>query len=532
MSKVGGEVEIAQLANLLLGDPENNLDRFSEFFAFGMDRDRLVDSRVRSLALLSATAVLIDILPSLVIPEGQAELTDDKSDRVSRDQRSKVKRGNQILTLFDTLLTKLSKSKLVRGACALLNSSVCSRACLDQRRMTQLVSVVVSLASQSTGKEAVAALKTRVKKDLSDNIENLDIVKLIVQAIVKEKQPERLNLLLPIIGGMRFHIPNDSTPTTNVHDKRLARDLALGQTSGVDRKKWAHNQASILSDSMALFIQVLRTVASTHGIYTFDALRTCIEGVGGQTGQVNADLAIELETELLELAKYYLVTKRMSDSSDDGLLGATALNALLNISKGSKERQSMLSSAVISAVETLVPAALNRLITSATTTSSSASSLVVDLCKGALGVASQWGSDRCLLSIANALLNSLCLRVDDQAGLIVELLIHIAGRSALTRAAVDPDGVLVDGTEDGNRLERTEIHFYPQLKNLLSHCVGGRKHVNVLLAQFSQYAPSLARKETRETLSAVKQQKEAAIVSKKRNKMDKKAALGPNKKRK
>ncbi len=522
------EVQIAHLANLLLGEPENNVDRFAGFFEFGITDNQVVDSRIRGLSLLSATAVLIDILPSLVLPEGGQD-EDDKTSLVSKDQRSKVKHSGQILSLYDQLVSKLSKAKLVRGPSALLNSSVCTRSCLDDRRISSLVSMMVSFACLPgpAGREAVLALRTRISKDLRDNSDNLQIVKFIVQSICKEKQPERLNALIPIIGSMRFTTPFDVS-VSQVVDKQLARDLALGQSSGVDKKKWAQNQGSILSDSMALFVRVLRSVHSTNGIYSFESLKVCIEGVGGQTGHVNADLAVELEFELLELAKYYLITKRLSDCSDDGLLGTIALSALLNISKGSKERQSVLSNSVISAVELLVPAALIRLITSSSTTNGP---IITDLCKGALGVASQWGSDRCLLSIASALINYICLRADDQTKLIADLIVHIAGKSSTVRAAIDPEGVLVDGSDEGSKLERMEVHLFPQLKYLLSHYEGSKKQsVNVLLANLSKYCSKLAKKENQDQLVEQRHSKDVETVTLKKRKIEQNATNNKTKK--
>lgn len=520
------EVQIAHLANVLLGEPENNLEKFSGFFEMGMDANQVVDTRIRALALLSATAVLIDILPSLVTPEGQQ---DEEENQVSKDQRHKVKQSSQALSFYDQLVTKLNKAKLVRGPSALLNSSICSKSCLDDRRIAHLVSVMVSLACTPgpIGKQAAEALRTRVLKDLRDNSDNLLVVKLITQSICKEKQPERLNALIPIIGAMRFSTPFEQGGA-QVADKQLARDLALGQSSGIDKKKWSQNQGSILSDSMALFVKVLRAVHSTNGIYSFESLKVCIEGVGGQTGHVNADLAIELEVELLELAKYYLITKRMSSETfeEGGLLGTIALSALLNISKGSKERQSVLSNSVISAVELLVPAALNRLITTSSSTIATGT-IITDLCKGALGVASQWGSDRCLLSIASALINFLCLRGgDDQTTLVADLIVHIAAKSSMVRAAIDPEGVLVDGSEEGlSKLEKTEIHLFPQLKYLLSHFQGNKKPINTVLGHLSKYSSKLARKENLDHLVKDRQVKDAETVSTKKRRIEKNALI-------
>ena len=215
-----------------------------------------------------------------------------------------------------------------------------------------------------------------------------------------------------------------------------------------------------------------------------------------------------------------LVTKRSDGSAKDesnGLIGAIALSALLNISKGSKERQAVLTDSIISATETLVPIALNKL---ATSTEGGEETLTL-LCKGAIAVASQWGSDRCMLSIARALLNALCIRFDDRSKLIVDLLVHVAGRSTLVRSAIDPDGVLVDGNDEtGSVLEKSEVTLFYQVQFLMGSRFAADPNLgNYLVGNLSKYCKILARREAQDALNANKLIDDEQYVARKKKKL-------------
>jgi len=512
---------VAQLAHAILGEPEENLERFPEFLEFGVTKSEksdqaVIDTRAQTLALLSATAVLIDILPSLILNDNQ----DSETTKLSKDQRQKRKRSSQVLEYYDALVTKMTKAKLARGPSIILNSGICSSQYMDQKRLQHLVSVVISFACSANGKEARAALKNRIKEDLHSN--NFDLTRLIVQSVCREKISDRLNCLVPLLNNLRFALPSRPAAPKQQQgqkiDKQLARDLALGSTEFTDHKKLKQQEAGILSDLIALFVRVIR--ASQTGQYSFDSIRTCIEGISQHITSVNSDLAIELERELFDLSRFMLVTKRSDGSSKDesnGLLGAIALSALLNISKGSKERQAVLTDSIISATETLVPIALNKLATS----TEGGEETLTQLCKGAIAVASQWGSDRCMLSIAKALLNALCLRFDDRSKLIVDLLVHVAGRSTLVRSAIDPDGVLVDGNDEtGSVLEKSEVSLFYQLQFLMgSRFAADPTLGNYLVGNLSKYCKLLARRDAQDALNANKLIDDEQYLARKKKKL-------------
>ena len=517
------DVLIAQLAHTILGDPEENVERLREFLLFGKDTKQgsgelVVDPRVRNLALLSATAVVIDILPSFVVVDSTQE--GEEAQKFSKEHRQKLKRLQQVLTFYDELVSIMSKTKLIRGPSTILNSGICASRILDQKRLSHVVSVVVSHACVSGGAEAIESLKTRIQDDLMNNTDNLEITRLIVQSICREKNPDRLNKLIPVLRRMRFRIPSSSVASFNSEkvklDKSLARDLALGRGDYVDIPKLKKQEAGILADSVALFVRVLR--ASQSGVqYSFEAVRTCVEGISQHITSVNSDIGMELEKELFDMAKTML-TKKKDDVSEhsDGLLGAIALSSLLNISKGSKERQAVIADSIVSAAETLVPVALSKL-----TVVGDADECLTDLCKGAIAVASQWGSDRCMLSIARALLNSLGMQYGDRSKLIVDLIVHIASRSALVRSAIDPDGVLVDGNDEtGSVLEKCEVSLFYQLQYLMGHRFGADPQLgNYLVGSLSKYCKRLARRDAKNAVDEKKLIDDEQYILRKRKKL-------------
>ena len=325
-----------------------------------------------------------------------------------------------------------------------------------------------------------------------------------MSSICKEKISDRLALLLPVLDGLRLR--TISEPLTGQKngkiDRELARDLATGKGDFVDFKKCKQNVSSILSDIIALFVRVLRGARQ----YSPNAIRIAIEGISQHAGSVNADLAKELETELLNVAKHFL------HSQQDGVLGATALAALLSISKGltGSDKSAVLSNSIVCATETLVPVALNQLILSP---SPSSNDTLTNLCKGAISVAAQWGSDHCLLLIARALLTCLCLRFDDKSKLVCELLIHVAGRSPLVRTALDPDGVLVDSEESlvGGKVE---LSFYHQLVSLMKNFGPDPNQASLLLAHLGKHCKELGASQV--VIQAQKREADTSIVLKKR----------------
>jgi hypothetical protein len=516
------EVEIAKLANLILGEPEENIEKFKEFFSFGVqaeteDGNRTADTRIRSLALLSATAVLIDIFPSFLVPLDGNDEEQEKGKKSSKEHHLKQRRAKMVQDYFDQLVQRMNKLKLVRGITTLLKSPVCSRQCLDQRRLQQLVSSAVSLAAQSgLGNEARNALRERIVYDLANHVDNLEIVKLIVLGITKEKQPTRLNLLIPIFENIRFVIPDLSSHSLQTGgakmDRKLIKDLATGRGDFVDIKKIKSAEAHILSEVVALYIRTIRS-AQTGGQYSFKTIKTCIEGLATNCISVNSDLASELEQELMGLAKFHLT--KQSASEEDGLLGAIALSALLNITKGGKERAEILTGSVIGGVETLVPIALDRLLQNC---DSNTEEILTGLCKGAIGLSAQFGSDKALLAVARALVTSLCVRYNDQSKLAAELLVHVAARSALVRTAIDPDGVLVDG----QGLAKEEVTLFPQLSSLMGYFAPNEDLANKLLGNLSKYCRELATRVRAEAVLAGTQEDEEHRISRKKARTTKK----------
>jgi hypothetical protein len=514
------EVGIAQLAHTILGSPEENLDRFRDLMNIGSvsssnKEEGEVDVRLRTLALLSATAVMIDILPSLIMTAESTEDDNESHKKSSREQHARIKRSQQALTFFDQLLHKMNKIKLVRGTCSLLNSAICSRSIIDSKRLQQLVSSAVSMACIS--REAITALRQRIRNDLANNVENLEIVRLIVTSITHEKNPQRLNTLIPILEGIRFSSAiavTDSTFGGAKVDRQLAKDLVTGRGDYMDVKKIKQTEAVILADLMALFVRITR--AAQSGQYSFRTVKTCIEGISINTGSVNADLAVELEGELLELARFYLITRR-GDNQEDGVLGALALSALLSISKGTQMRNDVLSSSLVSGIEQLVPIALNRLLSSST---EGCDASLTALCKGAIAVAAQFGSDKCLLAVAQALLNSLCMRYDDNSKLVSDLLIHVAARSNLVRSAIDPDGVLVDGADADRPLDRVEVSMYWQLQSLVSNLCVAPELSNSLLGNMSKYCRFFASRERADAVKKDSAIRDERIAEKKKRKMN------------
>ena len=493
MSK--SEVEIAQLAHTILGEPEEHLDRFKEFFTIGVSAEagqenQTTDIKLRTLALLSATAVLIDIFPSLFTVNEAADEDEGKGKKASKEQLGKLKRAKQIVDLYDLLIQKLSKLKVVRGVCALLKSSVCSPQCLDERRLQHLVSAAVSMSClQVAGREAVATLRDRISHDVANHVDNLAVVKLIVLAITKEKQPDRLNVLIPLLNGLRLTSPDiyRAKHSGGAMNRELARDLATGRGDYVDARKVKSTEAQILSEAIALYIRVAR--AAQSGQYSAASIRTCIEGIASNAASVNADLAVELEQELLELSKFYLNKKE-----DEAMLGAIALSALLNMVKGSSERSQVLAGSVVSAAETLVPVALEQVLSS----SSSDGETLTKICKGALGLAAQFGSDKALLAVANALVTSLCIRFDDLSSLAADLLANVAGRSVLVRASLDPEGVLVDGPN----FEKVQVSLFHPLSVLVGNLEPSQQLSEKLLGGLSKYCRTLASKERTDAVAA------------------------------
>jgi hypothetical protein len=493
MSK--SEVQIAQIAHTILGEPEEHLDRFKEFFAFGVSdqegqANQTTDIKLRTLALLSATAVLVDIFPSLLLVNEPGEEDQTKGKKASKEQLGKVKRAQQVVELYDQLVQKLSKLKLVRGICALFKSPVCSSNCLDARRLQQLVCTTVSMACiPVSGREAVSAIRERISHDVANHVDGLEVVKLAVTSITKEKQPERLNVLIPLLGGLRLTSPEiyRAKPSGGAMDRELARDLATGRGDYVDARKVKSAEAQILSEVIALFIRVAR--AAQSGQYSAAAIKTCIEGIAANAGSVNMDLAVELEQELLGLSKFYLNKKE-----DEAMLGAIALSALLNMVKGSSERSQVLAGSVVSATETLVPLALEQLLAAG----GEAGDTLTRICKGTIGLAAEFGSDKALLAVANALTTSLCLRFDDLTSLAADLLAHVAGRSVTVRAALDPEGVLVDGPN----FEKVQVSLYHQLSSLVGHYGPSQDLSDKLLGSLSKYCRGLANKERADAIAA------------------------------
>jgi hypothetical protein len=504
------EVEIAELSNLILGDPEQYLDRFKEFFAFGQPVEgqshsvSASDHRIRGLALLSATAVLIDIFPSLVVPLDVQDGEEEKSQRASKEHHAKLRRFKTAVELYDQLVQKLNKNKLVRGITTLLGSPICGRQCLDQKRIQQLVSSAVSLAAQpSLGREAVTAIRNRIRADLENNVDNLEVVKLIVLSITKEKQIERLNQLIPLFQDTRFVSRDLSSHKIQSGgakiDRQLQRDLATGRADYVDAKKIKSAEAQILSEIMALYIRTLRS-AQKGGQYSFITLKTCIEGLAANCISVNADLAAELEAELMGIAKFFLC--KQSSTEEEGVLGAIALSGVLNITKGGKERAEILSGSVISGTEALIAKALERLLPE---------NVLTALCKGAIGLSARFGSDKVLLVVARALLGCLCTSYNEQSKLAADLLVNVASRSALVRTAIDPEGVLIDGTG----LEKEEVSLYPQLAFLMGHFGPNHELSNKLLGHLSKYSKDLASRERTEAVdNAVEREEEEKVVQK------------------
>ena len=522
------EEEIAHLAHTILGDPERNIERFKEFFQFGVSADpeqanQTTDLKLRSLALLSATAVLIDIFPSMIAVDDGQEEDANNHQKSSKDQHARLKRSQIVVTMFDQLLNKMAKIKLVRGVCAILNSSLCSKQCLDLKRAQQLVTTAVSLSVNST--EAIAALRERIRADLSNNVDNLDVVKLIVASVTREKNPARLNMLLPLFEGIRFSSSSIGVNPTHAAkaggakiDRQLAKDLATGRADYADGKKIKQTEAHILSDLMALYVRITR--AAQSGQYSFTSIKTCIEGISINTGSVNSDLAIELEGELLELSKFYLVNKA-GGKEDEGVLGAIALTALLNITKGSQNRTEILTGSILSGVELLVPVALNRLLGNSTP---GCEDTLTSLCRGTIAVAAQFGSDKCLLSVAMALLNSLCLRFDDKSKLVVDLLIHVAARSPLVKTAIDPDGVLVDGADADRPLDRVEVSLFWQLQSLMANLGPRKKLADALLGNMGKYCRDLANQDRAEALLKEADERDEQFLLKKKRRFEKSAA--------
>lgn len=521
------EVEIAKLSHTIIGEPEENLERFKEFFDFGASEKNSKENHVsniqlRTWALLSATAVIIDILPSLLIVSDGGEEDEAPLQKSSKDQLGKVKRSKMVLDMFDQLLQKMGKLKLARGVSALLRSSVCSRHCLDAARMQQLISVAVGLAcAPNTGREVFLALRERIQTDLSSRLDNLEIVKLIVQSVSKEKNPERLNVLVPLFGGIRFSLGSISGSSIQIGekiDRQLARDLASGRGDYIDVKKAKGEEAMILSSVIALFVRIAR--ASQSGQYGFAAVRACIQGIALNASAVNADLAFELEGELLEISRFFL-SKKAED--ENGVLGAIALGALLNIAKGENDRSEILSSSVITGMELLVPLALERLLSfSAAPSSDDTASFfnpeecIALICKGAIGVSSRFGSERALVSVAQALVSCLCLRFDDKSMLAADLLVNIAARSSLVRSALDPDGVLVEGS--CLELHGREVSLFHQLASIGHHVESSLS--NKLLGNLSKYCRDLG--STRERAEALLEEtavKDEIIASRKKRKM-------------
>jgi hypothetical protein len=500
------ELEIAQLAHTILGEPEENLDLFKTFFAFGVSQEadrqnQTTDLRIRTLALLSATAVLIDIFPTLMLPEDSADAEQEKGKKVSKEYLGKMKRSKLVVEFFDSLLQKLNKLKIVRGVGALLKSPVCSPQCLDQRRLQQLVSSAVSLACTG-GTDGLSAIKERITTDIANHVDNLDIVKLIVTSISREKQPNRLNMLLPVLGGVRFSTSSITKSTVDTAggkvDRKLLRDLATGRGDYVDMKKLKQTEAHILAEVIALYIRVARGAQS--GQYSTEAIQTCIEGLATNTGSVNSDLAIELEDELMKLAKFYL----FKQDSTEGILGATALSAVLNITKGVKERSEILGGSVIGGVEALVPLALEKLLQQ-----SGSGEVLSSLCKGTIAISAQFGSDKALLAVARALLTSLCMRFDDQSKLAAELLTNVTSRSALVRTAIDPEGILVDGPG----FTKEEVCLYHPLSSLIGNYGPDSEMSNRLLGNMAKYCRDLASRVRIEAAAAAHEEK---VIERKR----------------
>lgn len=517
---VSAEVQIAQLSHLILGEPEEHIDRFKEFFDFGVhpensgQQGQTSDLRLRTLALLSATAVLIDIFPDMIVPtDGSNDTEEEKAKKkASRDHQAKLRRAKLIVELFDQLLQKLNKLKIVRGVATLLKSPVCSRQCLDQRRIQQLVSSVVSMAANpAIGKEACVAIRDRIRTDFEGHVENLEIVKFIVLSITKEKQQERINALIPLLDGIRFLarkvvVPKFQTGGAKM-DRQLKRDLATGRADYVDVKKIKSAEAEILSEAIALYIRTLRS-AQTGGQYSFKTVKTCIEGLASNCGSVNMDLASELEGELIGISKFYL-TKNQS-SEEEGMLGAVALSALLNITK--KERAEILTGSVIGGLESLIPIALERMLQYSR---SDCDGTLTALCKGAIGLSAQFGSENSLLAVARALVTALCMGYYEQSKLASDLLVNVASRSALVRTAIDPEGVLVDGPG----LSKEEISLFPQLHSLIGNCAPDPEMANKLLGNLSKYSRDLATRVRADAITKTKQETEISEVEKKRAKI-------------
>ena len=93
-------VGIAKLAHRILGDPEENMHRFREFFQFGSAAGGQLDPKLQTLALLSATAVMIDIFPSLLMVQEEEQHAGDKV-KTSKEHQARVKRAQEGLKLYD-----------------------------------------------------------------------------------------------------------------------------------------------------------------------------------------------------------------------------------------------------------------------------------------------------------------------------------------------------------------------------------------------------------------------------------------------
>lgn len=491
------EVEIAQLASRILGEPERYIDSFGDFFKYGcvvegQKGPQKNNPRIRSLALLSGAAVIIDILPSLVMNDTHDDGEDDH--KSSKDRLQKQKLASIALSFYDELLQRLGKNKIARGPSVMLVSSLCSKANLGQERSARLVSTVVSLAClPKIGVSALQSLKERIQIDSRNFVDNFDIVRLIVSSICREKNNERLNILLPVLEGLRLA----SVPTSSVVaaggkvDRQLARDMATGRGDFLDLKTIKQNEGSILSDLIALFVRVVRVSSTPNCGFSPESVLIAVDGISHNAQRVNADLAIELQAELFKCCKYFL-TNNISVDSSGILIGATSLCALLGISKGlrggEKKGESILTNSIISSTETLVPLALSKL--GMLSGDERVTDLLVNLCKGSIAVSAQFGSDLCLLLIFQSLLNSLCMNFDQRTKTIIELLIHIANRSALVRSALDPDGVLINNCLGTSlNIDKTEVTFYHQLKSLPST---NFESFNLLLGHLGKHCKELA----------------------------------------
>ena len=314
-------IRLSRIAESILSSPE---ERFEASFDEIMIEAKSEDAAIRRDALLTATVVLMDILPNYKPTSLEGIKSDDKSSKVLKTLQAYE---GKLQTAVKTLVKALKAANETRGLCSLLaaGNPLIQAVCGEQ-----LVSGVVSAAARG---DAIA--QDSLIRVFNSDVE-LDATRDIVKVIAQEKDPKRLGQLLPLLQHSKTDLSLSIVGSASMQafqpskmdDAEAAefrRDLLASSTER-DLQKIRKNEAAVLADCVVVFVKIMRA----HHLHEPRTLRAALEGLKKKAAQVNVELMVDIVRELNVLATNYLTkAKATVEDNELGLLMANTVFALV-----------------------------------------------------------------------------------------------------------------------------------------------------------------------------------------------------------